>query len=760
MLNEPRLDSLEPQPRLKLAPPPLEGYGAGGYPGLSVGERRHLIEYLKVLHKRRWSAITAFLLVFVSTVVYNFTAIPVYEGRVKVLIEAENPNVVSFKEVLEEGQARTDYYQTQYALLQSRSLARRTLDALGLWDHPLFGGIPQKPRFSIRGTIAAGIGAVKSILGKGPTAPPATTPAAGETVAQSRAIDALLRNLTISPIRNSRIVDINFRSIDRELAAKVANAHAKRYIEQNMEFRFLASKEATDWLAGRLAEGRKEVEAAESALQRYREQSGAIGLAEREDIVVQKLADLNAAVTRAKTQRIEKEALYRQLQSIQNNPALLDTFPAILTNTYIQQQKAELANLQRQEVELGEKLGDKHPEMIKLRSGIQIAQAKLKGEITKVVQAVNNEFIAAQAQERSLIEALEAQKAEAQGMNRKSIEYGVLRREAESARQIYDSLLQRAKETGVSTELRATSIRIVDQAEVPRGPVSPTTQLNLMVGFSSGMVLALCVAFFFEYLDNRIKRPDEIKAHLGLPFLGMVPATSAKVEGGSPTMTGPVPANFAEAFRAVRTNVLFSTAEAGSRSVLVTSTLPGEGKTLVASNLAIALAQAGQRVLIVDADLRRPAVHEKFGLQAQPGLSNVLVSNAKASEAVHKTSVAGLWVLPAGRTPPNPAELLGSQRFKDFLATLGEHFDWVIVDSPPIMAVTDASVVAHICTGVLFVIGAEMTSRHAAQVALDQLESSKAKFIGAVLNRVDLERQTYYYSHYYRREYSRYYTTT
>jgi polysaccharide biosynthesis transport protein len=759
MSNEPNLDNLEPKPRLKLDSA-LAEHPLHPVHDPSFAERPHLIEYLKILHKRRWVAVTTFLLVFVTTVVWTFTEVPIFQGRARVLIESEDRNVVSFKEVLEEGQARSDYYQTQYSLLQSRSLARRTIESLKLWDHPLFGGVNPKKSFSVRATVMKGASAVLGLF-RAPKEPaPALLPSPNETVTQSRAIDALIRNLIISPVRNSRIVDINFRSIDRELAAKVANAHAKAYIEQNMEFKFMASKEATDWLASRLAESRKEVEAAEQALQKYSEQAGAIGLNEGEDIIVQKLADLNSAVTKAKTQRIEKEALYRQLQSIQSNSAILDTFPAILSNSYIQAQKAELATMQRQEVELAEKYGDKWPDLVKLRSGIQVTQAKLKGEIAKVVQSVNNDFLAAEAQERSLVNALESLKSEAQGMNRKAIPYGVLKREAESARQIYDSLLQRAKETGVSTELRATSIRVVDEAETPRGPISPNVRSSTMYGFAGGLLLAVGLAFFFEYLDNRIKRPEEIKTHLGLPFLGMVPVLSGKFEGRAPLMTGAVPANFAEAFRVVRTNIVFSTAEAGSRSVMVTSTRPGEGKTLVASNIAISLAQAGQRVLLIDADLRRPAVHENFGIQAQPGLSNVLVSDAKASEAVRKGSVPGLWILPAGRTPPNPAELLGSQRFKDFLTTLGEHFDWIIVDSPPVMAVADASVVAHTCTGVLFVVGAEMTSRHAAQVALDQLESSRAKFIGAVLNRVDLEGQTYYYSHYYRREYSRYYTTT
>jgi capsular exopolysaccharide synthesis family protein len=271
---------------------------------------------------------------------------------------------------------------------------------------------------------------------------------------------------------------------------------------------------------------------------------------------------------------------------------------------------------------------------------------------------------------------------------------------------------------------------------------------------------AFGLVFFFEYMDSRIKTPDEIRAHLGLAHLGLLPALDIKKADDYPILSAGVPANFSEAFRALRTNVLFSTADEGARSIVVTSTGPGEGKSMVASNLAVSLAQAGQRVLLIDADMRKPKAHEIFRVKQEPGLSNVMVGSSKASEAVRKTSVSGLWVLTAGRIPPNPAELLGAPRFREFMGSLKAHFDWIIVDTPPVMAVTDANIVAHLATGVVFVVGAEMTSRHAAKRALDQLEQANARFVGAVLNRVDLQRNAYYYSQYYRREYTQYYAKT
>jgi capsular exopolysaccharide synthesis family protein len=316
--------------------------------------------------------------------------------------------------------------------------------------------------------------------------------------------------------------------------------------------------------------------------------------------------------------------------------------------------------------------------------------------------------------------------------------------------------MQRTKETGISGELKTSNIRVVDPAETPRKPASPNAPVNLLLALLGGSTLAVGLTFFFEYLDSRINMPDEIRAHLGLSFLGMVPALFDK-DLSHPLMSNGVPANFSEAFRAIRTHVLFSSAQEGSRTVVVTSSGPGEGKTLVATNLAVALAQASQRVLLVDADMRKPRVHLVFDRQQEPGLSNVLVGNARPSESVWNSLVPGLWVMPAGMIPPNPAELLGSKRFKDFVTTLGQHFDWVVIDTPPVMAVTDSCIVAHAAQDVVFVLGAEMTSRHTAQRAIEQLQNAKAKFVGAILNRVDLKHQGYYYSQYYKREYADYY---
>jgi succinoglycan biosynthesis transport protein ExoP len=705
-------------------------------------------ELVRILYRRRWAMVTIFAVVVLTTVVHAFTAIPVYEARTRLLIETDDPNVVSFKAVVDEGQPNPDYYQTQYGILQSRELARRTIDSLRLWHSEPAG--TTAPRRSLWSRVWPAA-----------SEEPATAPAknADDTLAQSVAIDRFLVNLGVDPIRNSRLVDVKFRSPDPQLAARVANQLAQHYIEHSLEYKFNASRDASSWLTGQLTAQLKAVEAAETRLQRYREEHDAVSVEDNGNIVVQKLAELNTAVTRAKTERMQKEAVERQLVAIESNPAELDGFPAVLENSFIQHQKTELADLQRQRAQLADKLGDLHPDMLKINAAVATAQAKVQAEVANVVSSLHTEYRAAVAQEQSLTRALDEQKREALSMNRKAIDYGVLARDAESSRQVYNSLLTRAKETGVSGELRSSNIRIIDRAEQPRSPISPRRTLDILLGVLAGLIVAVAFAFFYEYLDDRLKDPDEISACLGLAPLGMLPALGQQRTKGPLLLNNGVPSNFSEMFRTIRTNILFSSPEGAPRTLAVTSTGPGEGKTLVSSNLAVACALAGQRVLLIDADMRRPQMHDLFDVELTPGLSNIIVGDAKASAALHKTAVSGLWVMPSGRTPPNPVELLASARFREVLASLNQHFDTIVIDTPPAMVVADPLVVAAIASGVIFVVGAEMTSRHTARAVIDQLERGNARMVGAVLNRVEFGKNRYYYSRYYGSAYGTYYQT-
>jgi capsular exopolysaccharide synthesis family protein len=723
------------------------------------------MDHVRTLYKRRWIAAPIFLIVFTIGAVNSLRQTPVYQGRAQLLIERDAPNVATLDTMFQsqDGWYNDDFYNTQFRILQSRTLAKRTLDGMKLWDAPRLGNGPE-PKSAVsfvgllKGAASGAVHLVKMPFEKEAPAVAAKVPTSelGETSAQSNRIDDFLGGLAVVPVRNSRIVELRYSSTDPEFAAQAANALAKAYIEQNTEFKLNATKDAAGWLGDQLKEQRDALQASERALEDFKQRNGAVSITDSaSNIVVARLSELNASLTKAKTERMNKEAQYKQLQSIQGTDAI-DSFPAVLANSYIQKLKGELADLQRKQAQISERYGERHPEWAKARSEVETADAKLRIEIKKVVDSMEAEYRAAMTEEQSLQAALNSQKSEAMSLSSKGVGYSVLQREADSNKQLYQSLLQRTKETDMSSGRRATNVRVVDQAETPRSPVSPNVQREIMISFGTSLILAIAVAFGIEHFDNRIKTPQEMKALLGVPFLGMVPVVP-KSPAPDPLLHGDVPANFAEALKSVRTNVLFSSTEDGMRSLVITSAGPGEGKSLVASNLAVALSQTGQRVLLVDADMRRPRVHEIFNVSQEPGLSNILTGHSAPNQALRKSQVPGLWLLAAGVIPPNPAELLGSQRFEDFLSSLGSHFDWVVIDTPPVMVVADSSIVANQASGVVFVVAADKASRQSAQAAVEQLHSSEATILGSVLNRVDIVKNPYYYSAYYRKDYARYY---
>ena len=709
----------------------------------------HLQDFLSVLHRRRWVSITTFLIVAGAVGVYSWSVTPVYEAHAQLLL-TEKPSIVTFQDAGTSPGDQRGYFETQQRILRSRSLAHRVVDRLNLWNTPAVAnaGGTSNPDGSFRRGWRWIAGST--------TDQSSSTQLSGEdrqkteSAAESAAIDGLLSHLQIAPVRDTRIIEVRYESPDPQMAVQIVNTLTSAYIEHDLEVRSRAANEASAWLADQLAEQRRKVEMSELALQKYRERENSLSLEAGQNIVVQRLNALNSAVTQAKTELIATESLYRQLAASQNNPEALETFPPIRSNNLVQEIKSRLGGLQRERSQLSGNLGARHPEMVRLNSAIASAQAELATEVARTVESVRKDYLAAMSRERDLAAALEAQKANALALNRQGIEYNVLHREVESNRQIFQNLLQRANETAVSSELRGSNIEVVDRAEMPRHPIRPNRQANAFIGLLLSGFLAIAMAFVREAFDDTLKSPSAVRKVLGLPFLGMVPFVSKRaLKGGSLLLGNGVPAAYAEAFRALRTNILASAGTSEKRTLLVTSAAPGDGKSMVAVNLAAAIGRTGSRVLLIDADLRRPVLHQLLDCKQRPGLSDVLTGARKPSEAIVATRCSSVWLLPSGTGLSNPSEQLGSKRFKEFLDKLADSFDWVIIDSPPIMAVTDPAVIARMASGVLFVVNARCTQQRVAHAALDRLETAGASFAGVVLNAVALDRDHYYGTRYY-----------
>lgn len=744
----------------------------GSRPESSGGDRdvtQHFdtIHPLRVLYKRRVLVFAVFAIIALGATIHSFTLVPTFEARVRVLIEHERMNLVKFQDVMEQDRTSSAYYQTQFMILQSRFLARRTLKALKAANQlEATAAERPEPPLTLSNALSKAKQAVLSVFRDTThqaAAPEPARPAAAGTAAEASKwepsdgeVDAFLGGLTVTPVPQSRLVDVKYRSRVPALASRYANMLVEQYIDQNLEAKFLATKQASDWLVNRLSDQRQKVQEAELALQRYRERTG-VTTVSADAATLSKLDSLATAITNARTLRIEKESQYKQASAVQKMQSSLDTIPAVISNQYVQQLNSEITQLQGKLYELTQSEGklDKHPDVVSTKNLIQQAENKRQAEVNKVVESLRAGFVAAEASERNLEAAFESQKREAVALNRTGIELAILQREADSHRQIWEMLTQRLKETDLTSDIKTNNIRVIDPAELPRAPRGADRMAEIRSGVLWGLVLGIAFAFVVEFLDSRIKTGEELSSLIDAPFMGMLPLAPGK---NTTLMLQDEPnGHFAEAFRTVRTNLMFSVFEPGSRTLLVTSAGKGEGKTAVATNLAVLIAQMGQRVLLIDADMRRPRVHTVFGRPAAPGLSNLLAASVKANEAVLTTTTPGLWIIPAGTTPPNPAELLASDRFRSLMRSVEQRFDWVIIDSPPMLPVTDAAVIAHESAGTLFVVAADSTTRHAAASALSRLQAVGARIAGTVLNRVDVVRHPYYYPSAYRKSYGEYY---
>lgn len=673
---------------------------------MSRSERTDDVQILDVIRVllSRWKLITAVVASAVAlAVLYNQLATPRYQARAQLLIEPDSPNVVPFRPLTEDT-ARYDYFLTQFEVLRSRALARLALERLG-------------------------------VLGADPES-------------QQDQIDAFLANVRVSPVRSdageSRVVNVTFASTDPQRAARSANALAQAYVAHNLDARRKKSHEAAAWLKDRLAELREQVQSTEGALQRYRERSDAVSAGDQQNIIVQKLAQLNTAVTTARAEKVERETLYQQLNALQERGASPDTFPPILSNPVIQGLKTDLAALQRERLGLAQKFGELHPEMIKAEAAIAAAERRLNAETLKVVEGIRNDFRTAEARERGLLAALNDQKGEVLEMNRKSIGYDALQREASSTRQIYESVLQRIKETELSGELQVNNASILDAAQVPVTPYLPRTRLNLLIALFLGGFVAVGSALGLEFLNPRVSRPEDVRDSLGLPLLGIAP--DFRASNGSHDVEN-LPEEFQEAVRAIRTRILLD--NSAPRALAVTSTESGEGKTAIASGLAASMAKAGRRVLLVDADMRRSRMHKVFGVAASPGLSNIMAGTAKPSEALFETSLKGLYVLPAGAGVANPSDLLDKDRLVTLIQGFTQVFDVIVLDCPPLMALADASIIANAASAVVFVIKSG-TNRGRARVAVERLRAVQAEVMGVVLNKAKIDRLSGYHYPYYK----------
>ncbi|WP_449245538.1 GumC family protein [Desulfobacca acetoxidans] len=698
-----------------------EAYLAAPHPG------RTLHDYLRIIIRRRWVVLSVFLVLVATTALYSFTATPIYQATVQLLIERQQPQIFDTRDAAAAQMKSEEFYQTQYKLLESLALAKKVADKLHLAQHPQFAKIFENL--------------------------PPEADKTQQRQAEEHLVNAVQSQIEVKPIRNSSLVDVSFSSPDKELAARVVNTLAQAYIEKSLDLRYAASQEAGQWLQQKLVEARRKLEDSEGKLNQYKKDQGIVALEDKETITAQKLEQLNRELVAAQTRRLEAETRFQEVSA--GRP-----IPEVLNNPLIQTLKGEEAKTIAQISELSKKFGEKHPRMIQLQHEIAATRGKIAAETGYIVQSIKNAYNMAKNQEENLKQAMETHKDATQDLGERAIQYRVLLRDVETNRALYENMMKSLKETTATGNLPSTNIHIVYPAAVPDKPVKPKKVRNLALALFLGAFLGCAAAFGLESLDTTLKTPEEIETWLEVPNLALIPHLEFS---GAPEEVPEVVVHqekqtlAAEAFRGLRTSILFSTPGQAPQIVLVTSTQPMEGKSLIAANLAAVMAHAKGDVLLLDADLRRPSQHQTFQLEKEPGLTNYLVGEV-AELPVQRTAMPNLWVTSCGKLPPNPSELLGSARMQEFLAQARQRFAQIVIDSPPLLSVTDAAILATLTEGVLLVIKAETVPRKAAQEARNDLQEVKAPILGAVLNDVPLHRNGYYYYHQYYR-YHYYYTS-
>jgi len=703
-----------------------------------------LMEFWRIISQRKWHIVLLAVFTALVALAVSMAIAPVYRATAVVMIEANKAKVISsIEEVYAGGGSNREFFQTQAEILKSREVAIKAIEKLKLWDHPDFDPRKVKPPF---------YQPVLDALGFAQAEKPEWIDALLADAVYGRIAGGKL--ISIEPVRLSQLVKVSFDAKDPELAAQMANTIAEAFIDNDREARFKMTQQAHGWLQERLKDLRITLSDSENRLQQYREREGLIELESDKQGGVARLIDaVTQRLIEAKLKTSESRNNYVQIKNAK--PEELLSLPRIINNAVIMDAHRQVMEGERKNAELAQRYGPEHPKMVQAMGELVAAREQLNKAISMVVAGAQYEYEVAQATEKNLEETLARAKGGVQMLNKKEFGLAVLEREVATNRQLYDMFMNRAKETNAAQDMQSSIGRIVDTAQVPNDPIKPKKAMNVAVALVLGLLLGVGGVLLQAKLDNTLKSSTDVETHLHQPLLASLPELdkAARQSAGKMLMDEPH-SLYAEAIRTARTGVLLSALDAKSRTLLVTSSVPGEGKTTFASNLALAHAQT-KKTLLIDADMRKPSVASKLELDPHHiGLSELVAGEAGLDAVLQAIPETGLQVISAGTLPPNPLELLLSKRFAETLSQLQTQFDVIVIDSPPVELVSDALVLAPHCTSVIYMARAQETPIPVMKKGLAKLARANAPLLGVVLNHVEAKQQGYYgygagaYGHY------------
>jgi capsular exopolysaccharide synthesis family protein len=701
-------------------------------------ESLDLVRYWRAIARNKWRILALMILVGLIATLYAYSLPPVYRATATVIVEGSRTKGVTMDDlyVAYNGSTR-DYYLTQFEIIKSREFAERLVRVMGLAKHPEFD--PSKaPKPWYASLLPA-------------SAPSAPVVSAPDAEAEDRVIGAVMARTSLQPVRNTQLVKVSFDSGDPELAARVPNTLAVIYIVADLEARTEAAQRTTQFLAKQSEDFKAKLVESERALQQFREREKII---EAKGVSLagasRQLEDLSSSLVDARRKRADLEAAYEQVTAARQGKATdsLETLPVVLRHPLVQRAKDAESEAERRFGDASKRYGPDHPRMVAAQTELKTAQENLKRQVNIAAQGLAKDYELARANEASIERALGRSKGDIQSYNRKEFELQSLERDVTANRQLYDNFMLRSKEMRAG-DLQAPIARVVDEARPPKGPYGPNKQLIINLWVLAALLGGVSLALLIERLNNKVKSSHEAESKLGVRAVGVLPIT--RPEKGVPIERMFREGNqnaFSESIRTIRSSVLLSGLQSPNKVVLLTSSIPDEGKTTLASNLSFAFAQV-KKTLLIEADMRRPKLGRVMGDDGRrPGLSELVAGHADAGKCLFEIEGSNLHVMLAGRVPPNPLELISSPQFAVVMDKLKAQYEVIVIDSPPVQLVSDAVMLAQLATSVLFVVRADSTPYPIARHALSRLHRVDAPVLGVVLNQIDLEKADSYYGEY------------